>query len=110
MNAVATELKVGPINAIPPGEGRTFSAFGEKLAIFRTRQGQVFGVQAECPHRGGPLADGLLGGTTLICPLHGWKFDLSSGRQLPGECALKTYPVRVDEDGHILVTFQQSVD
>jgi nitrite reductase (NADH) small subunit len=57
------------------------------------------------PHCGGPLADGLVGGTTLVCPLHGWKFDLSTGVALMGECGLKTYPVRVDEDGGILIGF-----
>ena len=68
MTAGLTELVIGEVSAVPPGEGRTFSAFGEKIAIFRTRTGRVFAVQAACPHRGGPLADGLVGGTTLICP------------------------------------------
>ena len=68
--------------------------------MFRTPDGRsVYAVQAECPHSGGPLADGLVGGTTLICPLHAWKFDLSTGEALFGDCGLKTYPVRVDESG-----------
>jgi nitrite reductase (NADH) small subunit len=98
------EVIVGPASAIPPGEGRSFLAEGEKIAVFCARNGQVFAVQAECPHKGGPLADGLLGGTTLICPLHAWKFDLTTGNPLMGDCALKTYPVRVDETGQIVVT------
>lgn len=102
-----TELIVGPLEAIPPGEGRTFSASGEKVAIFRARTGRVFAVQAECPHRGGPLADGLLGGTFLICPLHSWKFDLSNGEVLNGECGLRTYPVRVDEKGRIVLSIEE---
>lgn len=97
------EVTIGPASAIPPGEGRSFVADGEKIAVFFTRGGKVFAVQAECPHRGGPLADGLLGGTTLICPLHGWKFDLTTGNPLMGECAVKTFPVRVDETGQIVV-------
>jgi nitrite reductase (NADH) small subunit len=106
MTAKLTELIVGPVSAIPPGEGRTFSAFGEKVAVFRSRSGQVFAVQAECPHRGGPLADGLVGGTTVICPLHAWKFDLATGGSLMGNCGLKTFPVRVDEKGQIRLTFE----
>lgn len=102
------ELIVGPLDAVPPGEGRTFSAFGEKVAVFRTRAGQIFAVQAECPHRGGPLADGLLGGTTVICPLHSWKFDVSSGAALMGECGLRTYPVRLDERGQIVLGFERA--
>lgn len=99
------ELKLCPVDAIPPGEGRNFDARGEKIAVFRTRAGSVFAVQAECPHRGGPLADGLLGGTTLICPLHAWKFDVSTGDALFGDCGIKTYPVRVDDSGQIVLSF-----
>ena len=108
MTVKLTELAVGPLTAIPPGQGRTFSAFGRKIAVFRTRAGQVFAVQAECPHRGGPLADGLVGGTTLICPLHAWKFDLSTGRALMGECGLRTFPARVDEAGQIVLTLEEA--
>lgn len=100
------ELNLGPANAIPPGEGRNFDALGRKIAIFRARSGGVFAVQAACPHREGPLADGLLGGTTLICPLHAWKFDVSTGAALSGECRLETYPVRVDDSGRILLSLE----
>ena len=93
------EIRLGSVNFIPPGEGRTFAAGGKRIAVFRTRTGGVFATQAECPHRGGPLADGLVGGTVVICPLHSWKFDLATGQALFGECGIQTYPVRVDESG-----------
>lgn len=96
-----TEVLLGPGAAIPLGEGRTFELAGERVAVFHTRTGEFYATQAECPHRQGPLADGLLGGTTLICPLHTWKFDLTTGRTLTGEHCLKTYPVRVDEAGQL---------
>lgn len=102
------EMKLCPLNEIPPGEGRNFSALGEKIAVFHTRAGAVFAVQAACPHRGGPLADGLVGGTTLICPLHAWKFDLTNGTPLMGECALKTFPARVDDSGYILLGVEET--
>jgi nitrite reductase [NAD(P)H] small subunit len=92
-----TEIRLGPVAAIPLGEGRVYAVNGENIAVFRTRAGAVYAVQAACPHRGGPLADGLVGGTTLICPLHGWKFDLSTGQALFGDCGVKTFPVRIDE-------------
>ena len=101
------ELKFCALSAIPLGEGRNFDALGEKIAVFRTRSGGVFAVQATCPHRGGPLADGLLGGTTLICPLHAWKFDISTGDVISGECGLKTYPVRVDDSGQVVLRLEQ---
>ena len=108
MTEIMIELKLGPLSEIPLGEGRTFSAGGEKVAVFRTRAGELFATQAECPHRGGPLADGLVGGTTLICPLHSWKFDLTSGQALRGVCGLRTFPVHADEDGQIVLTVSVS--
>ena len=99
-----TETKLGLASDIPLGEGRVFMVEGEKIAVFRTRGNEVYAVQAECPHRKGPLADGLLGGTTLICPLHGWKFDLTTGQALFGDCGLKTFPVRVDGSAQIILS------
>lgn len=104
MTRAMNEVELGPVSAIPPGEGRNVEAFGQRIAVFRTRTGELFAVQAECPHRGGPLADGLVGGTTLICPLHSWKFDLSTGQALSGECGIRTFPVRVDDAGQIRLT------
>ena len=95
--------KLGPLSDIPPGEGRVYSVSGRNIAVFRTRLGPVYAVQAECPHRGGPLADGLIGGTTLICPLHSWKFDLATGQALFGDCGVRTFPVRIDEGEQIVL-------
>ncbi len=102
------DIPVAPLAEIPQGEGRTFHVSGERIAIFHTRAGQVFATQADCPHKAGPLADGLLGGKTLICPLHSWKFDLTTGEaQGPQaqemDCRLKTYPVQVDSSGYVVL-------
>ena len=98
------EVRLGPIAAIPEGEGRNYSIAGDRIAVFRGRDGSVFATQASCPHRGGPLADGLLGGGTLVCPLHALKFDLRTGTAQNSECTLKTYPARLSPSGQILVT------
>ena len=103
MTRSMAETKLGPVSNVPPGEGRVYSVNGESIAVFHTRGGGVYAVQAECPHKGGPLADGLVGGTTLICPLHGWKFDLTSGQALFGDCGLKTFPVRLDAMGQMIL-------
>jgi len=95
------ETRLGPVGNIPVGEGRVYQVDDERIAVFRARDGEVYAVQADCPHRGGPLADGLLGGSTLICPLHGWKFDLKTGQALYGECGLKTYSVSVDASNQL---------
>ena len=96
-------VMLGPIEAIPKGEGRAFVLRQARLAVFRDRDGNVYATQAECPHRGGPLADGLLGAGTLICPLHSLKFDLRTGLSSGSVCALRVYPARLDERGQVLV-------
>lgn len=98
------EVSLGLLGQIPPGEGRNFDMQGLRIAVFHTRAGEVFATQAECPHRVGPLADGLLGGTSLVCPLHAWKFDLRTGQALYGDCDLTIYPVRLSAAGEILLT------
>lgn len=96
---------LGPVERVPPGEGRIFRAGGVEVAVFRTRTGQIYATQPTCPHRGGPLADGLVGAGKVICPLHTYAFDLETGQPVENACAqLRTYPVRVNEVDEILLT------
>jgi nitrite reductase (NADH) small subunit len=97
------EHSIGHIDQVPPGEGRNFDVSGTVITVFRTRAGDLFATQPRCPHRGGPLADGLLGGTLLVCPLHDATFDLRTGESLARDCQLRTYPVRAAEDGRIML-------
>jgi len=100
---------VGEVAQIPKGEGRTFAVAGRRVALFRTQSGEVFATQAECPHSRGPLADGLTGGATVICPLHERAYDLRTGQGLGGECTrLQTYPISVSEDGRMWLTSARS--
>jgi len=101
------EVTLGPIEAIPVGEGRNYAVGKEQIAVFRTRAGEVFATQASCPHRGGRLADGLLGSRTLICPLHSLKFDLATGKAKDGECALRVYPARLGQAGQVVVDIRE---
>src|SRR5262245_62797293 len=102
------EVTLGSVQAIPGGEGRTFDVGTRRIAVFRTRQGEVFATQALCPHRGGPLADGLLGGTTVVCPLHAWKFDLMTGAPVVGTCGAATYTIRLTATEEIMRTVNAS--
>jgi nitrite reductase (NADH) small subunit len=95
--------KVGALNEIPKGEGRNFEIGGRRIAVFRSREGQVFATQAECPHRRGPLADGLLGSGHLVCPLHEWRFDLHSGATENGMCSIAVFTTAVGYDGTVSV-------
>jgi nitrite reductase (NADH) small subunit len=99
------ERVIGQLSQIPMGEGRNFAVgvFGElRVAVFHTRDGGVFATQADCPHRGGPLADGLTDRNTVMCPLHDRIYDLGTG--IGPDCNLAVYPVRADASGTIWLT------
>jgi nitrite reductase (NADH) small subunit len=98
------EYRIGRITQIPPGEGRNFLVAEQTIAVFRTRDDAVYATQARCPHRGGPLADGLLDGASVICPLHDRAFAFASGDGIGNECSVKIYPAHVDADGSITLS------
>jgi nitrite reductase (NADH) small subunit len=98
---MSTELiprvRLGLVADIPQGEGRSYHVDARNIAVFRTRDGRLFATQAKCPHRQGPLADGLVGTDSVVCPLHEKRFDLASGCELgSGDCSLAVYKVHVD--------------
>ena len=98
------------LSDIPQGEGRSAVAAGRRIALFHLRGGQVFATQAECPHRQGPLADGLTGNGAVMCPLHDRLYDLRTGAGLNSDCRIAVYPVSVGEDGWIRVTAPAAVE
>jgi nitrite reductase (NADH) small subunit len=99
---------LGPVALIPLGEGRLFDAGGVTIAVFRTRAGRVYATEPWCPHRGGPLADGIVASDRVLCPLHGYAFELATGRAIHHECgSIKTYPVRMNQDDEVLVTMRR---
>jgi len=72
---------------------------GDNIALFRTASGNVFALRDRCPHKGGPLSQGIVAGETVTCPLHSWNLSLDSGEaRAPDVGCVATYPVRV-EDG-----------
>jgi nitrite reductase (NADH) small subunit len=97
-------VKVTSCSSVPLREGRCIEIAGRAVAIFHTSTG-FLAVENRCPHGGGPLADGIVSGPTVVCPLHAWKFDLCSGASTnhpEASVTLITYPTRV-EDGAIWV-------
>jgi nitrite reductase (NADH) small subunit len=74
------------------------------VAIFRTSDDRVFALADRCPHKGGPLSEGIVHGERVTCPLHNWNIALATGAAVaPDEGCTARYPVRVD-DGHVLVS------
>lgn len=98
-------IRVAPREAVPPREGRSVRIGELELALFNlgpSADGETFlATDNQCPHKGGPLCDGILSGRAVVCPLHGWKINLETGAiERPDSVGCKgvrTYPVRVDD-------------
>ncbi|HYF50583.1 MAG TPA: Rieske 2Fe-2S domain-containing protein [Planctomycetota bacterium] len=96
-------FNLGRVESIAPGHGRSYVVAGEEIAVFRQRNGRILAVQNRCPHRHGPLADGIVGNGKVVCPLHAHRFDLESGEGSEKHECVRTYPVQV-LNGEIIVT------
>lgn len=98
-------IRIAPADAIPAREGRSVRIGHSSVAIFNTGEG-FLAVENRCPHGGGPLADGIVGGSTVTCPLHNWRICLDSGQvQRPCDTAapaVRTYRTKV-EDGVVML-------
>ena len=98
------EARLGRVDQVPIGEGRAFLVGDEPVAVFRPRSGGLHALRAICPHRGGPLADGLLDGEVVMCPLHNHQFRLADGGCVSGgDVADVTAYTASDEGGELVV-------
>lgn len=89
-------VDAGPVDAIPPRGARVLRIGAEDVALFRTGDGRVFALRDRCPHRGGPLSQGIVHGGRVTCPLHDWVVDLETGRAAaPDEGCAATFAVRL---------------
>ncbi len=84
------------VGDIPEGTGISVVLGGTEIALFNF-EGQFYAIENTCPHRGGNLGEGVLEGETVLCPLHGWQFNVKTGR-LPMGPGVGTFPVRVVGD------------
>jgi len=99
----ATWRPVCNVGEIPRFGGRTVRAGPMEIAIFRLSDDRIRAVENRCPHKQGPLAEGIVSGDTVICPLHARKINLESGEVLPPDSGcVKTYAVKI-EDGQVLL-------
>jgi len=98
-------INLGRVSRIPEGQGRCYVVGSREIAVFRQRGGRLFAAENRCPHRQGPLAEGVLGGGRIICPLHGHQFNLETGAGSdPGECA-RLFAVK-EVEGDILLRLE----
>ncbi len=95
-------LDIGPVDQIAPGNARTLPVRGgpdatREIAIFHTLDNQFYALVNSCPHKQGPLSQGIVHGNVVTCPLHNWNISLKTGQALgEDEGCVPTIPLRVD--------------
>lgn len=99
MNAFTDHwLDIGSLEDIPRRGARVVRAAGGDIAVFRTADDQVFALRDRCPHKGGPLSQGIVHDRAVTCPLHNWVIDLDSGMARgPDEGCSNVIPVRLEQ-------------
>jgi len=94
-------MDIGTIDDIPRLGARVVRTPEGDIAVFRTADDRVFALHDQCPHKSGPLSQGIVHGRRVTCPLHNWLIDLETGEATaPDEGATACFPVRV-EDGKV---------
>jgi nitrite reductase (NADH) small subunit len=97
-------LEVGQVEDIPRQGARVVNTADGDIAVFRTADDEIFALRDRCPHKGGPLSQGIVHGRRVACPLHDWKIHLDSGLAVaPDEGCAARFPVSV-VDGKILLS------
>lgn len=98
-------LHVGRLDDIPRQGSRVVSRpDSDDIAIFRTADDAVFAIGNRCPHKGGPLDQGLVHGHRVACPLHGWRIQLEAGEAVaPDQGCVPRFPVHLDPRGQLHV-------
>ncbi len=97
-------IEIGRVADIPRrGARRVLLPDGTAIGVFRTADDEIFALVDRCPHRGGPLSEGMVQGRAVACPLHGWVIDLASGEaEAPDVGCTKPVAVRLAGDRILL--------
>ena len=97
-----TWLDIGSIDDIPLRGARKIKTPVGCVALFRTGEDEVFAATDRCPHKDGPLSEGIVHGQSVTCPLHNWVFDLNTGQAKGEDASITTHRVKV-EAGRVLI-------
>ncbi len=91
-------VEIGCVEDIPVLGARVIRTGEGDIAVFRTRDDDIFALDDCCPHQGGPLSQGIVFGKRVACPLHNWNIDLDEGCAVaPDEGCTRRYPIRVEQ-------------
>jgi nitrite reductase (NADH) small subunit len=90
-------VAIGSLDDIPPRGARCVRKGDTAVAVFRTADDRVFALEDKCPHRNGPLSQGIVHDGCVTCPLHNWVISLETGEaQGADEGSTRAFPVRLD--------------
>lgn len=97
-------INIGSLEEVPMQGARVVETTLGDIAIFRTKENDVFAVRDKCPHKGGPLSQGIVSGKRVSCPLHDWKIQLDTGLAVaPDEGCVATFQVKVENEEILLL-------
>ncbi|MDQ0256194.1 nitrite reductase (NADH) small subunit [Evansella vedderi] len=92
-------VQVAHITDLPPQVGKEVIIGEHEIALFRLTNGKVKAVENKCPHKQGPLSQGIISGEYVFCPLHDWKIDLENGQvQKPDDGCVRTFDVEIVDE------------
>lgn len=98
-----TWIDIGALDAVPLQGARVVKTAYGCVAVFRTAENEAFAIDDRCPHKGGPLSDGIVHGKAVTCPLHNWVISLETGEaQGADKGAVRTHGLRI-ENGRLLI-------
>ncbi|WP_332697992.1 nitrite reductase small subunit NirD [Halalkalibacter lacteus] len=93
------KVEVAKVSDLSIGVGQRVNVAGEEIALFKQKDGTVSAIQNSCPHKGGPLSEGIVSGEHVFCPLHDWKINMKDGKvQAPDVGCVKKYDVEVKDE------------
>ena len=90
-------IDIGALDDLPLRGSRCVQTPTGKIGVFRTADDRIFAIRNECPHKGGPLTEGIVHGHSVTCPLHNWVISLETGEaQGADQGVVETIPVKVE--------------
>ncbi|MEH6994230.1 nitrite reductase small subunit NirD [Neobacillus drentensis] len=96
MEKTVRSVFIGEVCDLPQKLGKTVTIGRKEIAVFKLENGEIRAIENRCPHKGGVLAEGILSGEYVFCPMHDWKISVKDGKvQAPDVGCVQSYPVEV---------------
>ncbi|MFB3161677.1 nitrite reductase small subunit NirD [Neobacillus sp. 179-J 1A1 HS] len=107
MEKTLRSVFIGEVAELPQKLGKTVIVGKKEIAVFKTENGDIRAIENRCPHKGGVLAEGILSGDNVFCPMHDWKISVKDGKvQAPDVGCVQTYPVEI-KGGQVYVLIRE---